>query len=315
MNVAGGPMDNFGGRFPAVYLSRSLLAKWSLSMSKSLDFQIIDSHQHFVYRERYEYYWMRSMPPALHRSFTPEMLSNELAEIGVGATVVVQAVPSPEETYALVEAARRFPFVRAVVASIDLTDPNIKQSLDSYRAHTIIRAVRHQKAEDSEADWFLRPEVMRGFAAVEESGLACDLLCRSHQLHTVRRIAEAFPSLRILLEHAGKPAIQEGGYETWTESIGELATKENVCCKLSELIPQADWDKWTSVQIRPYVHQCVNVFGYGRLMWGSGWPVCLVASTYKDTLTVVMDNLPHPTSEEIKLLFRTNALKWYALEN
>lgn len=283
-------------------------------MATNLGFEIVDSHQHFVDTDRYDYYWMSKMPATLHRSFTPDMVAGDMTAAGIGASVAVQAVPEPEETYGLVSAAEQYSFIRAVVGSIDLSDPNLERQLTEYRARPIIRAVRHQQAEDADADWLLRPEVRRGFAAVERSGLACDLLCRSHQLHAIPGIAEAFPSLRIILEHGGKPDVHGEQYASWERQISRLARSENVCCKLSELVTLADWHAWTPEQIRPYVLKCVDAFGYERVMWGSGWPVCLVASTYEQTLSVVLDSLPNPTANELELVFRNNALRWYGLD-
>lgn len=284
-------------------------------MFESPDFEIVDTHQHFVFVDRFQYYWMSSMPASMHRNFTPAMSDKVMDEAGVRSCVVVQAVPAVEETDALVEAAQHSPRIRAVVGAIDLTHSNVRDLLEGYSKRPLVRSVRHQTAEDQGPNWFLRPEVLRGFSAVERSGLTCDLLCGCHQLHTVAELADRFPSLRIVLEHAGKPRIREREFDKWSRAIGTLSSRENVCCKISELLTLADWESWSVDSVRPYLHRCVEVFGYERLMWGSGWPVCLVASPYVETLTVMMDNLPGAGPLDVYKVFRSNALKWYALND
>ncbi len=199
------------------------------------------------------------------------------------------------------------------MASIDLTDPSIKETLLSYSRSPAIRAVRHQRAEDMEARWFLRPEVLRGLEAVEESGLCYDLLCRCHQLHTVAGVAQKFPGLSIVLEHCGKPPIKSGGFEEWAAALDMLQGARNVCCKLSELITQADWSSWRQADLQPYVSHVIRALGYERVMWGSGWPICLMASTYEQTISTIIDSLPGAGRWELERLFRDNAVAWYGL--
>ena len=228
--------------------------------------------------------------------------------------MVVQSHPSTAESLRLVELSREYPFIRGVVASIDLTDPGLEKTLREYRAIPAIRAVRHQQAEDGDAGWFLQPAVMRGFEAVEKSGLCYDFLCRSHQLATASTVARAFPGLKIILEHAGKPPITTGDFSAWATAIESLRSAPTVCCKLSELTTQADWSSWSSADLRPYISHLVNIFGYGRMMWGSGWPICLLASSYERTIAATLDCLPGATARELELVFRDNAVGWYGLD-
>ncbi len=279
-----------------------------------LGFGIVDSHQHFTDVVRFQYYWMKAVPEVLHRSFGPQAVREEMEKAGVACSVAVQAHPSEAESLYLVELSRGFPFVRGVVASIDLTDPSIEKALKGYGKLPAVRAVRHQQAEDQEAQWFLRPEVMRGFAAVEKSGLCYDFLCRAHQLHTAAKVARSFPGLKIVLEHAGKPAVKSGQFAAWAAAFDPLEAAPNVCCKLSELITQADWSSWSRADVEPYVSHAVRVLGYERVMWGSGWPICLLACSYGETLTTTLESLLDATSGELRLLFRENAIRWYGLD-
>lgn len=279
-----------------------------------LGFGIVDSHQHFVDVDRFKYYWMAAVPETVHRSFGPQHLSEELTKSGVSCTVAVQAQPSTAESLYLVELSRKFSFIRGVVGSVDLTDPHIEKTLRSYQAFPEICAVRHQQAEDGDARWFLRSEVMRGFEAVEKSGFCYDFLCRSHQLSTASTIAQTFPGLKIVLEHAGKPPIETKAFAEWASAIDLLQSTPKVCCKLSELITQADWSSWNRADLQPYISHAVRVFGYERIMWGSGWPICLLASSYEQTISVTLDNLPSATARELKLVFRDNATEWYGLD-
>ena len=285
-----------------------------MSLQDGLGFGLIDSHQHFTDTTRFTYYWMNGVPPALRRTFEPPEVSGEMAKAGVCFSVAVQAHPSEAESRYLAGLSVRFPFVRGVVASIELTDPSIEKTLRRYRTLPSIKAVRHQRAEDEDAQWFLRPEVMRGFEAVEKSGLRYDFLCRSHQLHAVAKIAEKFPGLTVILEHAGKPPIKSRGFAEWALALDPLQGTPNVCCKLSELITQADWASWTVADVQPYVSHAVRVLGYQRVMWGSGWPICLLASSYEKTIAAVRECLPGAADRELRLVFRENALNWYGLD-
>jgi L-fuconolactonase len=284
-----------------------------MSFRDGLSFGIVDSHQHFIDVERFEYYWMKGVPDALKRSFGPEGVRKEMARAGVSCSVAVQAHPSQAESFYLVELGTRFPFVRGVVASIDLTDPLIEETLRGYGKERAIRAVRHQRAEDEDAQWFLRPDVLRGFEAVEKSGLCYDFLCRAHQLHAVAKVAARFPRLKIVLEHAGKPPVKSRAIDEWASALDPLQSTPNVCCKLSELITQADWSSWTVADVQPYISHAVRVLGYERVMWGSGWPICLLASSYEQTIAATLASLPEATNRELRLLFRENAVRWYGL--
>ncbi len=284
-----------------------------MSLPERLGFQIVDSHQHFIDPGRFQYYWMKGVPPALHRRFSPGDVREEMRKSGVSSAVVVQAHPSEEESRSLVELCGQFPFIRGVVASVDLTDPSLDGTLRDYRALPAIRAVRHQQAEDKDSQWFLRPEVLRGLEAVQKSGLCYDFLCRSHQLHATAKVAKTLPGLKIVLEHAGKPPIKSRAFSQWAAAMDPLASTPNVCCKLSELTTQADWSSWTTADLRPYIAHAVSVLGYDRLLWGSGWPICLLASTYERTITATLESLPDPTDRDLELVFRENAIGWYGL--
>jgi L-fuconolactonase len=226
----------------------------------------------------------------------------------------VQAHPSEAESFSLVELGTRFPFVRGVVASVDLTDPSIEETLRAYGTERIIRSVRHQRAEDEDAQWFLRADVLRGFEAVEKSGLCYDFLCRAHQLHAAAKVAGMFPRLKVILEHAGKPPVKSRAIDEGASALDPLQRTPNVCCKLSELITQADWSSWTVADVQPYISHAVRVLGYDRVMWGSGWPICLLASSYEQTITATRASLPEATDRELRLLFRENAVGWYGLD-
>jgi L-fuconolactonase len=279
-----------------------------------LRFGIVDSHQHFVDLDRFAYYWMAAVPDSLHRSFGPQQLEQELATSGVSFTVAVQAHPSEAESLRLVELGKTHSFIRGVVASVDLTDPRLDDTLRMYHATPAIRGVRHQQAEDGDAGWFLQPAVMRGLEAVEKSGLCYDFLCRAHQLSTASTVARKFPGLKIILEHAGKPPIKSGGFAEWASAIDLLHAASNVCCKLSELTTQADVSSWSRADLQPYVSHVAAVFGYDRMMWGSGWPICLLASSYEMTIAATLDCLRGASAPELRRVFRDNAVAWYGLE-
>ena len=276
-------------------------------------FDVIDGHMHFVNIERFKYYWMREVPEKLRHSFDPQTANIEMSISGIAHAIVVQAHPSISETLHLVELAEQFPFVRGIVATIDLLDQGIDSTIRDYQKHTKIRAVRHQQAEDGDFDWFLQDRVLSNLKILAQSGLPYDFLCRPHQLNTLSKVAIEVPMLRIILEHAGKPEIKLGKFDDWAAAIEPLRDTPNVCCKVSELLPQAEGTAWSSSVLRPYISHIVSVFGYDRIIWGSGWPICLLASDYERTISAILENVESATENDLRLMFRENAIRWYRL--
>jgi len=275
----------------------------------------IDSHLHLVNLDRFQYYWMKSEFTVLRRNYLARDVQPLYEAFDIDRAVLVQAHPSLEETEYLVEVAAGHPFIAAIVAHVDLTAAAIEQDLAELSRHGIIRAVRHQRSEDQRADWFLEPEVLRGLRAVSAAGLRYDLLVKPQHLPSIPAVQEKVPDLKIVLEHMGKPPIASGSLHPWAEDLAGIAENPSVVCKISELVTQADWDNWSSEDLKPYVQHALECFGPDRLMWGSGWPVCLLAADFGQTLSSTVEALGPLSPTEIEKIFSKTASVFYGLDS
>jgi L-fuconolactonase len=245
--------------------------------------RLIDAHHHFWDPETAEYAWLTDDLAVIRRRFRPEDLAPSVDLAGVDGTVLIQTRPGLDETHEFLATAAVTPFIRGVVGWLDLTDPAICDTiaeLRSSRGGEWLVGIRHQAHDEPDPEWLLRPDVERGIAAVGRAGLAYDLLVRSRELPAATALARRLPDVRFVIDHLAKPPIAEGERQPWASLLAELGPLPNVSAKLSGLVTEADWTGWTTPQIQPYVDVALDVFGPARLMFGSDWPVCLLAAPY-----------------------------------
>lgn len=241
---------------------------------------IIDAHHHFWDPGRADYPWMAAPELApIRRPFGPADLAPLRAAHGVDATIVVQCRSSLDETAAMLRTAAADPTIVGVVGWVDLTDPDVGATLDRIAGPKLV-GIRHQVHDEVDADWLSRPAVRRGLAAVFDRDLAFDLLVRTRELPAATAAARAFPTGRFILDHAAKPPVATGFDAVWAERLAALAACPNVWCKISGLVTEADWRDWDVERLRPFVDHAARVFGPDRLIFGSDWPVCLLAADY-----------------------------------
>lgn len=245
---------------------------------------IIDAHQHFWDPARANYPWMDApeLTP-IRRAFGPADLAPLLTANGIDASIVVQCRSSLEETEDFLRIAQATPSVIGVVGWADLTDGAISETLDRLRdlpGGDKLVGIRHQVHDEADPDWLLREDVQRGLAAVFAHDLAYDFLVRSRELPAAIATAQAFPQARFVLDHAAKPPIAEGGSDEWADRIAALAACGNVWCKISGLATEAVWSDWDAERLFPFVAHAASCFGEDRLIFGSDWPVCLLAGSY-----------------------------------
>lgn len=245
---------------------------------------VIDAHQHFWDPARADYPWMQGAEMApLRRAFGPADLAPLLAENGVSASIVVQCRSSLEETEEFLQIAAATPFVAGVVGWADLTEPSLGDRLDRLRAlpgGKKLIGIRHQVHDEPDPEWLLRSDVQRGIAAVFAHDLAYDLLVRTRELPAAIAAARAFAKGRFVLDHAAKPPIAEGFSQEWADGVAMLAGCGNVWCKISGLATEAVWDDWDAARLFPMIAHAAKCFGEDRLIFGSDWPVCLLAGSY-----------------------------------
>jgi L-fuconolactonase len=275
----------------------------------------IDAHHHFWDPARYAYPWMagEAMDP-VRRAFGPDDLAAELGPAGVAGTVLVQTVSDVAETREFLDIAASTDFVKGVVGWVDLTSPSVGDDLDELlggAAGSRLVGIRHQVHDEPDPDWLCRDDVRRGLVAVQSRGLAYDLLVRARELPAATATAAAFPELRFVLDHIAKPRIVDGRDESWSERLPRLAALPNVSVKLSGMVTEADWARWTAADLRPFVRSVVDWFGTDRVMFGSDWPVCLLAGSYRSVSAGLAEALGPLSRSEEELVYRDNALTAY----
>jgi L-fuconolactonase len=274
----------------------------------------IDAHQHFWDLERLEYSWMPPGENILRRNYLPDDLRTILEDNRFDGSVLVQANTVMAETRWLLELAAENPFILGVVGWVDLTDSGLPGVLDELQRHSRFKGVRPAVHDEADTNWLLRPEVLRGLGELARRGIPYDLLVRPVHLPLVPRLAEAVPDLRMVVDHIAKPLIAEHRLEGWADDIAAAAKIPGMHCKLSGMITEADHQNWTSEDLRPYVQHVLNVFAPERLMFGSDWPVCKLAGSWKRVLAAFTQACgPQPQNVRDRLLGDT-AAEFYRLE-
>lgn len=270
----------------------------------------IDAHHHLWDLSRRPQPWMAgAWADPIRRTYTLDDLAPHLAAHRIDGTVLVQSSASAAETAELLALAARSPAVRGVVGWADLTDPGLPDLLAAMPPH--LAGLRHQVQDEPDPDWLARPAVRRGLAAVADAGLVYDLLITRHQLPAATATARALPDLRLVLDHAAKPAIAEKSWQPWADDLAALAQQPNTTCKLSGLVTEATWSTWRPVDITPYVRHVLDTFGPHRVLFGSDWPVCTLAAGYADVVTLAETATAHLSPDERAAVFGGNAARVY----
>jgi L-fuconolactonase len=274
---------------------------------------LIDSHQHFWRYSPAEYDWIDESMAAIRRDFLPEDAKREMDAAGVGAGVVVQVRQTVEETRWLLELADAHPFIAGVVGWVDLQSPAVGDEIDLVTAHPALVGIRHIVQAEPD-DFLARPAFRRGIAALTARDLPYDVLVYARQIAAADALVSQHPNQRFLLDHLGKPDIRGGHYDVWRRDFDRLATRPNVWCKLSGLVTEADWRRWTPGQLRPYLDRALEAFGPARLMVGSDWPVCTLAASYGETMALVLDALTEYAADEQAQVLSGTARAFWNLE-
>lgn len=252
---------------------------------------IIDAHHHFWRYDRAEYDWIDDTMSALRRNFLAPDLAAVLGAAGVQGAISVQARQTLEETRWLLAIADAHDFIAGVVGWVPLAAPSLRTELAPLAASRKLRGVRHVVQGEADPGFLDRADFNAGIDALREFGLAYDLLIYAHQLPAALAFVDRHPGQVFVLDHAAKPRIRERVIEPWRSYIGELARRPEVYCKLSGLVteaaPDPSTDAWTDADLRPYADTVLEAFGPSRVLFGSDWPVCLVAAPYDRWLDTV----------------------------
>ena len=274
---------------------------------------VVDAHQHFWHPGRYSYPWMGPETEPIARPFLPADLRPLLAEGGVDRTVLVQAQASLDEAFWFLELAEQHEFIAGVVGWVDLLDPTLPRVLDRLLLHASFKGVRHQIHDEPDEAWMIREDVLRGLGELARRGIPYDLLVRPPHLPYIPRVADRLPDLKLVVDHIAKPPIASGEIDQWARDIAAVAQVPQIYCKLSGMITEADWQGWQVEHVQPYVEVVVEHFGYDRLIFGSDWPVCTLAGSYRRVWDAAHTAIGPLSDGDHAKVFGRNACTFYAL--
>ncbi len=248
---------------------------------------MLDSHVHFWQFNPVRDAWIDDSMQVLQRDFLPADLEAEMIANGIIGCVAVQADQSEEETHFLLQLAENHEFIKKVVGWIDLRSPDVAERLAYFSQFEKLAGFRHIVQGEADVNFLLRKDFCRGMASLEQHGFTYDILVFPHQLGAVLEFVRLFPNQKFVIDHLAKPYIKDGHYDGWTALMREIAKQENVYCKVSGMVTEADWQGWKYADFVPYLDLVTEAFGTRRLMFGSDWPVCLLGGSYGDVVGIV----------------------------
>lgn len=272
----------------------------------------IDSHQHFWDLNKLNYKWLTEDMAPIYRNFLPDDLHEHLKAFDIQYTILVQAAPTIEETEFLLELFEQHDFIAGVVGWIDMESDTFKEDYNRLRNHKGFIGIRPMLEDLEDQEWILRPKVKDSIKILLEDDFPIDLLISTKQLPIVLELLSQFPTLRAVINHAAKPNITAGLNITWEKYILEIANYKNTMCKLSGLVTETKNFKWDLYEFKPFINHLIKSFGTKRIMFGSDWPVCLLAGSYKDVYSIARKNLDI-LSDGYKNIFGQNAMDFYKI--
>jgi L-fuconolactonase len=269
----------------------------------------LDAHQHFWTYSDKTHPWIPQGTP-LQRDWLPADLEPLLQAADVDGCIAVEARASLDESRTLLQFAEQAPFIKGVVGWADLMSPNLSNDLREFGMHPKFCGVRFSPSGDP-ATALLQPEFVRGIEVLHQYGLTFDLLISPKHLPSAGQLARQVPQVKFVIDHLAGPSIKSGELAPWSDLISEVATARNVFCKLSGMVTLAEHREWKQEQFQPYVDVALEAFGPDRLMYGSDWPVCLLAADYQKTHDVLANCLASQTAEVQSKIFGLNAARFY----
>ena len=280
---------------------------------------ITDAHQHFWTREVITGLFEKLQVPledvnVIVRTFEPKELKPWLDKLGVRQTVVVQVNSRLENTHYFLNLAENNDWIGGVVGWIDLTDPAVGDILDQIQ-HPKLVGFRHQWHDEVNEAWNVQPDVLRGLHELARRGYRYDLLVKPREWKYIPRVAEAVPDLPLVIDHIAKPNIAARQFDDWAEAMKVSASIPGMHIKVSGMVTEANWNQWKPADLRPYVEKVVELFGAERVMFGSDWPVCLLAAeSYEQVFSALQECLRNFSEDEKALVLGENARRFYGLE-
>jgi L-fuconolactonase len=273
----------------------------------------IDAHQHFWHFDPVRDAWITDDMAAIQRDFLPADLAPILARHAIAGCVAVQASQHEAETDWLLHLADQHDFIKGVVGWVDLRADNIGERLAHYAQFSKLKGFRHVLQGEADRALMLRPAFQRGIGALVQHSFTYDLLILPDQLAYAAELAQAFPKQPFVVDHIAKPPIKAQEIDAWLRGIRQLAAHENVSCKVSGMVTEADWQHWEPDDFRPYLDVVFAAFGPQRVLYGSDWPVCNVAGGYDRALAILEDYLRPFSASEQAQFWGGNATQFYGL--
>ncbi|HVO56559.1 MAG TPA: amidohydrolase family protein [Dongiaceae bacterium] len=273
----------------------------------------IDAHHHLWRYSTAEYGWIGPGMEAIARDFLPSDLAPELQRCGISGAVAVQARQSLAETEWLLEQAKQSDLMRGVVGWAPIADASFARVLERWKDEALLKGLRHVVQDEPDDNFLDGGAFNEGVARIAPTGLVYDILIYERQLPAAIRFVDRHPNQIFVLDHLAKPRIKVSGLQPWRENFRELARRDNVFCKISGLVTEADWNRWRPEDLRPYVEAALEAFGARRLMMGSDWPVCLLASSYERWYETLQGFLRRISQSEQEMIFGGTATQVYSL--
>lgn len=272
----------------------------------------IDSHQHFWKYNPVQYGWINNNMSVLRRDFLPEHLAEEITRADIEGTIAVQAA-GPGETEWLLTLAKKWDFIRGVVGWAPLTDPCAADAIERLASDPRLRGLRHVLQDEPDPNYMLRDDFNAGIRQLQAFGLTYDILIFERHLPQTIEFVDRHPHQVFVLDHIAKPRIKAAALSPWRENIRKLAERQNVYCKISGMVTEADWAAWTPQQMSLYIDVVLEAFGARRLMFGSDWPVCLLASAYPKWVMLMEEALKPLSIAEQERIWAGTAIEAYRL--
>jgi L-fuconolactonase len=273
----------------------------------------IDSHQHFWKFDPVRDSWIDDSMAAIRRDFYPQDLEPILNKHNIDGCIAVQADQSEAETEFLLSLAEKHDFIKGVVGWVNLMDPHVRERIAYYSSFKKLKGIRHVLQGEPDRAYMLNPQFMKGIAALKNYDLAYDILIFPDQLGYTNQFVKNISGVRYVIDHIAKPDIKNHNIEKWANNMKIIAQHENVWCKVSGMVTEADWKNWEISDFEPYLDVIFEAFGANRVMFGSDWPVCNVAGGYDKMISIVENYISRLSADEQSLFWGLNAIEFYKL--
>lgn len=273
----------------------------------------IDAHQHFWIYDQREYGWITDEMAVLKQDFLPDSLKSVISPLGFDGSIAVQARQTLFETDWLLKLADEYNFIKGVVGWLDIQSPQFKHQLEKYARRPNLVGIRHVVQDEPDDRFMLRSEFIEGIRELENYELVYEILIYERQLPSALELVSRFPHHRFVLDHIGKPQISYHLLDPWKSLIKEMAQFPGVYCKLSGMVTEANWKNWKKEELLPYMDVVIDAFGTDRVLYGSDWPVCLLAATYQRANNLVNDYIRQFSISEQEQIMGENASRIYGL--